>query len=77
MKWGKTTTRILERRQAIVTSWQYQSNIFEENDIREEKINLINYACHENQILAYMKIASAKSWSAKGASGSPDTFHKC
>ena len=52
---------ILQQRQCIVTSWQCQPNIFEEKNICEAKVNLMNQACHENQILAYMKIASAKS----------------
>ena len=37
MEWGKTTTHILQRRQSVVPSWQYQPNIPEEKNICEQK----------------------------------------
>ena len=77
---GIENKHILQQRHSKVASWQCQPNTFEEKNISEPKVSLMNYACHENQNLGYMmKNASAKSWSARGASrswASCQSFHK-
>ena len=39
---GIKNKHILQQRQSKVASWQYQPNIFEEKNISEPKVNLMN-----------------------------------
>ena len=86
MKWGKTTTHILQQHQFIVTSWQCQPNIFDNKTFARQKSNLWiklpTLACIYIYIYIHIwrLLRMAKSWRtgrASRSSASFHSFHKC